>query len=166
VWNATTGQMEGSPFTGHTDSVNSVAFSPDGTRIVSGSYDRTIRVWNATTGQMEGSPFTRHTNSAAFSPHRIVSGSTNDTIRVCNAFDMTRATNAANQIPFTDSSMIDDDGWVRASSDDDVFLWIPPVHRRCLHRPSNVWIAGSYETRLNFSNFAYGQQWAACYIGS
>jgi WD40 repeat protein len=90
VWNATTGQMEGSPFTGHTDSVNSVAFSPDGNRIVSGSDDRTIRVWNATTGQMEGSPFTGHTdsvNSVAFSPdgNRIVSGSHDRTIRVWNA---------------------------------------------------------------------------------
>jgi hypothetical protein len=46
VWNATTGQMEGSPFTGHTNSVNSVAFSPDGNRIVSGSDDGTIRLWN------------------------------------------------------------------------------------------------------------------------
>jgi WD40 repeat protein len=61
VWNATTGTMEGSPFTGHTCRVNSVAFSQDGHRIVSGSSDCTIRVWNATTGAMEGSPFTGRT---------------------------------------------------------------------------------------------------------
>src|SRR5882762_11479581 len=35
---------------GHYDSVDSVAFSLDGSKIVSGSDDRTIRVWDASTG--------------------------------------------------------------------------------------------------------------------
>ena len=30
---------------GHTLFVRAVAFSPDGTRIISGSYDGTIRIW-------------------------------------------------------------------------------------------------------------------------
>ena len=30
----------------HSDRVVSVAFSPDGTKIVSGSYDGTIKVWD------------------------------------------------------------------------------------------------------------------------
>ena len=36
---------------GHTGAVWSVAFSPDGKRIVSGSEDKTLKVWDATTGQ-------------------------------------------------------------------------------------------------------------------
>ena len=40
----------------------SVAFSPDGTRIVSGSCDKTVRVWDASTGQPVG--------AAADRPHR------------------------------------------------------------------------------------------------
>ena len=36
---------------GHTDWVSSVAFSPDGKQIVSGSDDRTVRRWDAATGQ-------------------------------------------------------------------------------------------------------------------
>ena len=30
----------------HSDKITSVAFSPDGTKIVSGSYDKTIKVWD------------------------------------------------------------------------------------------------------------------------
>ncbi len=33
---------------GHTSAVMSVAFSPDGKRIVSGSQDNTVKVWDAT----------------------------------------------------------------------------------------------------------------------
>ena len=33
--------------TGHDDSVWSVAFSPDGQRIVSGSNDKTLKIWDA-----------------------------------------------------------------------------------------------------------------------
>ncbi|KIM27726.1 hypothetical protein M408DRAFT_310565 [Serendipita vermifera MAFF 305830] len=75
---------------GHTSSVNSVAFSPDGTRIVSGSSDKTIRVWDAETAEMVAGPFEGHTSfvkSVAFSPDgtRIVSGSLDKTIRVWDA---------------------------------------------------------------------------------
>jgi WD40 repeat protein len=35
----------------HFDSINSVAWSPDGTRIASGSNDGTVQVWNSSTGK-------------------------------------------------------------------------------------------------------------------
>ena len=78
VWDADTGQPVGQPLTGHTDAVCSVAFSPDGHRIVSGSADDTVRLWDADTGQPVGQPLTGHTDavySVAFSPdghaHRL-----------------------------------------------------------------------------------------------
>jgi WD40 repeat protein len=55
---------------GHTGGVRSVAYSPDGARIVSGSEDRTIRVWDAHTGKqlavLEGHKY--RVMSVAFSP--------------------------------------------------------------------------------------------------
>ena len=55
MWDAATGQPLGAPLA-HQDGVASAAFSPDGTRVVTASYDRTARVWDAATGQPLGAP--------------------------------------------------------------------------------------------------------------
>ena len=39
--------------TGHTDSVDSVAFSPDGKTLTGGSGDRTVHLWEAVTGELK-----------------------------------------------------------------------------------------------------------------
>ena len=44
VWNAITGEPVAGPFQGHLDYVTSVAYSPDGNYIVSGSLDCSIKV--------------------------------------------------------------------------------------------------------------------------
>ncbi len=50
VWDAQTGQ-ELLTLKGHTDGVKSVAYSPDGIRLASASWDKAERVWDAQTGQ-------------------------------------------------------------------------------------------------------------------
>lgn len=58
---------------GHTKGVQACAFSPDGSRIVSASYDKTLKLWDAKTGA-ELATLAGHTDSVgacAFSPHRF-----------------------------------------------------------------------------------------------
>ena len=52
IYDALTG-AEIALLTGHTDPVNSVAFSPDGKTLVSGSGDQTVRLWNVDTGDLK-----------------------------------------------------------------------------------------------------------------
>ncbi len=54
---------------GHHDRINSVAFSPDGSWLVSGGDDCTVRVWNVLTGRiMVARQFDAAVQSLAFSP--------------------------------------------------------------------------------------------------
>ena len=88
VWDAETGSLLRT-LTGHTSAVGSVAFSPHGTTLVSGSYDDTVRVWDAETGSLLRT-LTGHTSSVigvAFSPDSniIASASDNAAVRLWDA---------------------------------------------------------------------------------
>jgi len=75
-------------FSGHSSWVQSVAFSPDGKFLASGSYDNTIKIWNINTDE-EIRTLTGHgkgINSVAFSPDGkfLASGSDDNTIKIWN----------------------------------------------------------------------------------
>jgi WD40 repeat protein len=69
--------------------VSSAAFSPDGTRVVTASADKTAQVWDAATGQPLGIRLTHQgsVSSAAFSPDgtRVVTASADKTAQVWDA---------------------------------------------------------------------------------
>jgi WD40 repeat protein len=75
---------------GHTNSVNSVAFSPDGNTLASGSVDATIKLWNVNTGLeiLSLTGHTYHVNSVAFSSdgRTLASASSDRTIKLWDAF--------------------------------------------------------------------------------
>jgi WD40 repeat protein len=88
LWNAETGALI-ARLDGHEHWYSSIAFSPDGRRMATGSRDRTVRVWDAETGaliaRLDGHEL--GISSVAFSPdgRRIASGSYDNMVRVWDA---------------------------------------------------------------------------------
>ena len=73
---------------GHVDSVNTVAITPDGKFVVSGSSDHTVKKWDLNTAT-EVMTFRGHTspvNAVAITPdgQKVVSGASDNTVRVWN----------------------------------------------------------------------------------
>lgn len=76
--------------TGHTDEVNTVAFTPDGENFATGSDDRTIKIWNSNSLQ-EIRTLKGHKNwvySVAISRdgRTLVSGSKDNTVKIWNLY--------------------------------------------------------------------------------
>jgi len=94
-WDAASGELL-STLTGHTNWVNSVAYSPDGRTLASGSNDNTIKLWDSASGQLLRT-LTGHTNyvqSVAFSAdgRTLASGSFDTTIML---WDVSKANEAS-----------------------------------------------------------------------
>jgi WD40 repeat protein len=73
---------------GHTQGIRSVCFSPDGTRLLSASYDSTLRIWDVESGkELKQIQAHKPLYSAAFSPDgkRIVSGGDDEAVRLWDA---------------------------------------------------------------------------------
>ena len=135
-------------FSGHTDSVCSVAFSPDGKTIISLGYDKSIVIWDANTGSQRKliTPAEDYTSPTviAFSPSGECFCTASHLNRIC-IWDALTADcigtlsgheNKINSIQFSaDGTMI-----VSGSSDKTVRVW--DVHNRCLiqvfdgHKPN------------------------------
>jgi len=92
LWDVSSGKTL-QTFVGHESCVTDAAFSPDGSRIVSSSWDKTVRIWETSTGKplVIIRKHRAHVNGCAFLPdgNSIISTSDDKTIRISHAADGT-----------------------------------------------------------------------------
>lgn len=160
-----------------------VAFSPDGSRLVSGSDDKTIRLWNTYTGRSLGEPIRGHqgeVRAIAFSPDgsRILSGSTDMTVRVWDAgindanninphdrnsihSDLREGSPLGIIIPGFEQCSLTLDGWVQSGAKR--LFWVPPNNRHGIKNPRLLLTIPTSSpfrsTKLDLTHFQCGLSW-------
>jgi WD40 repeat protein len=114
---------------GHTSLVNTAVFSPDGSRVVTASWDDTARVWDAATGVSIAilSGHRGWVNSAAFSPDggRIVTASWDKSARIWDAQTGFVVATLSGHTDRVNSAVFSPDGLriITASDDDTARVW-------------------------------------------
>jgi eukaryotic-like serine/threonine-protein kinase len=132
IWNAATGEHI-LTYTGHTQPVRSVTWSPNGTRIASGSEDKTVQIWDAGSG----SPilvYSKHkalVSSVAWSPDgkRIASASDDRTVQVWDV------RTAMPIFSFSHTSTVNAVGW-------------SPDGKRIASASGNIFLGGEHSVRI------------------
>jgi WD40 repeat protein len=174
LWDAATGAAL-QTLKGHSAWVTSVAFSPDGNQVVSGSGDQTVRLWDAATGAALRTleDHSSDVSSVAFSPDgkQVVSGSRDQTVwlwdaatgAVLQTFESHSA--SVNSVAFSpDGKLLPtlrvSNYWVVEGNEN--ILWLPPDYRsRCEAFRDQSVILGHSSGRLSFLQF---RQAKACSI--
>ena len=75
----------------HDEKVTAVAFSPDGTRLATGSHDNSARLWDAVSGQqLLEVRHDKKVTAVAFSPDatRLATGSSDNSVRIWSVAEL------------------------------------------------------------------------------
>ena len=164
--------------------VSSVAFSPDGKRVVSGSDDKTIHIWDAQTGHPVLEPLEGHTDrvwSVAFSPDgkRVVSGSDDKTTHIWDVQTGHHLLAPSKTTPLRPPiGPIETDhqvkkslvsyipslvyGWIQGPKAE-LICWVPPTNRVGLTLcPEALLVIGCQWTKADLIQFMHGPSWHEC----
>ncbi|THU96723.1 hypothetical protein K435DRAFT_663965, partial [Dendrothele bispora CBS 962.96] len=133
IWDTQTGEQALQPLLGHRNWVTSVAYSPDGIHVTSGSLDHTVRIWDTQSGSHSHD---HHKISHAHSPN--------------NHFCFI---NPQGWLCYSDET----------SLDPSLILWIPPAFRHGFSDSrQNITIpadAFNFAVQVDWTGFAYGSNW-------
>jgi WD40 repeat protein len=127
LWEVASGSLVRT-LSGHTNWVFSVAFSPDGRLLASGSGDTTIKLWEVATGSLVRTfGYTGWVTSVAFSPdgRLLASGSYDDTIKLWEVASGREVRTLSGHTDDVFSVAFSPDGRLLASGSDDntIKLW-------------------------------------------
>ncbi|MCJ7568724.1 MAG: TIR domain-containing protein [Anaerolineales bacterium] len=132
LWDLSGHQISSQTLTIHAHNVWTLAFSPDGDTIATGSADETIRFWDAASGEPVGDPILGHeigVTSLAFSPDGAVlaSGGIDATILLTDLASRQRIGPPLTRHEASVSSLAfspDGESLVSGSHDSQVLLWV------------------------------------------
>ena len=142
---------------GHTGTIYSVAFSPDGRHIVSGSRDQTTQIWDAQPGgQLD-----------ANGPNNIILSPINFSSLTTHALTYTQSlfTNLSPDVKgdCRDFVHFQDDGWI-VGPNGRLLLWIPlPYHSHFKYTPWTNLVIPKGFIELDLSRMCHGSIWHKCY---
>lgn len=143
MWDADSCKPIGEPLEGHTNTVVSVTFLPDG-RIVSSSADQTIRIWTTEIDKRVISTLTETTASPRDEPANFLPAHGKRVI-------------PRMMVPTTDKSVqvMDDYGWITQSGN--ALLWVPADYRPAFVQPAMI--IPTCNISIDFSRFLHGSSW-------
>ena len=125
-------------FRGHSDRITTLAWSPDGKRIVSGGSDKLVQIWRATDGELI-TTYRGHSgfsvNTVKWSPdgERIASGDSDRTVQVWDVATLSKFTTYRGHTNIVNAIVWQPDGQHIVSASDDMTVQVWSISQE-IHR--------------------------------